>query len=87
MGHPVAPLPLLLPPAGMWKGMRINIISETRQRHLYPAFRNINGDKREYLRGFGYQGGGGREGYITMVAEYNIGKGVQGGVTQPGEGR
>ena len=50
-----------------------------------PRFRNINGDKREYLRGFGYQGGGGREGYNHQVAEYAIGKEFKEALTQPGE--
>ena len=26
-----------------------------------PQFRNVGGDKRDYLRAFGYQGGGSRE--------------------------
>jgi len=50
-----------------------------------PRFRNINGDKRDYLRGFGYQGGGGREGYNHEVAEYSIGKEFKEALTQPGE--
>ena len=28
-----------------------------------PRFRNINGDKRDYLRGFGLMGGAGRRGW------------------------
>src|SRR3984885_6333570 len=49
-----------------------------------PRFRNINGDKRDYLRGFGYQGGGGREGYQHEVAEYSIGKEYKEALTEPG---
>lgn len=37
-----------------------------------PRFRNINDDKRDYLRGFGYQGGAGR-GRGAEVAEFTIG--------------
>src|SRR5580692_8287704 len=49
-----------------------------------PQFRNIPGDKRDYLRGFGYQGGGGREGYNHEVAEYSIGKEYKEALTEPG---
>ena len=52
-----------------------------------PRFRNINGDKRDYLRGFGYQGGGGREGYNHEVAEYSIGKEYKEALTEPGPWR
>lgn len=37
-----------------------------------PRFRNIYNDKRDYLRGFGYQGGAGR-GRVTEIAEEMIG--------------
>jgi choline dehydrogenase-like flavoprotein len=50
-----------------------------------PQFRNIPGDsKRSYLRGFGYQGGGGRQGYNHEVAEYSIGKEYKEALTEPG---
>src|SRR5665811_1144536 len=38
-----------------------------------PQYRNILGDKRDYLRGFGYQGSAGREGWSRDIAEMNIG--------------
>jgi len=34
-----------------------------------PRYRNLFGDKREYLRGFGYQGGASRQGWSRAVAE------------------
>ena len=49
-----------------------------------PRYRNLFGDKRDYLRGFGYQGGGGREGYNHEVAEYSIGKEYKEALTEPG---
>ena len=33
-----------------------------------PRYRNLFGDKRDYLRGFGYQGGASREGWQRAVA-------------------
>lgn len=49
-----------------------------------PRFRNINGDKRDYLRGFGYQGGGSRGGWSRNVAELNIGADLKEALTEPG---
>jgi len=49
-----------------------------------PRYQNLFGDKRDYLRGFGYQGGGGREGYNHEIAEYSIGKEYKEALTEPG---
>jgi len=49
-----------------------------------PRFRNFFGDKRDYIRGFGYQGGGGRAGWSRDVAEYSIGKEYKEALTEPG---
>jgi len=38
-----------------------------------PRFRNLFGDKREYLRGFGYQGSANRQGWQRTVAELGVG--------------
>jgi choline dehydrogenase-like flavoprotein len=49
-----------------------------------PRFRNVNGDKRDYLRGFGYQGGAGRAGWGREVAELSIGPELKSALTEPG---
>ena len=49
-----------------------------------PRFRNINGDKRDYLRGFGYQGSGSRQGWGRDVAELSIGLQLKEALTEPG---
>lgn len=49
-----------------------------------PRFRNINGDKRGYLRGFGYQGGASRQGWQRNVAELGIGAELKEALSQPG---
>jgi choline dehydrogenase-like flavoprotein len=49
-----------------------------------PRFVNINGDKRDYLRGFGYQGGASREGWHRDVAELNIGASLKEALSEPG---
>src|SRR5678810_1246824 len=38
-----------------------------------PRYRNYFGDKRDYIRGFGYQGAANRQGWSRVVAEMNIG--------------
>jgi choline dehydrogenase-like flavoprotein len=50
-----------------------------------PRYQNIGGNKRNYLRGFGYQGGGGREGWGRYIAEANYGKAFKEALGQPGE--
>ncbi|MBX2841045.1 MAG: GMC family oxidoreductase [Flammeovirgaceae bacterium] len=49
-----------------------------------PRFRNLFGDKRDYLRGFGYQGGSGRESWQRDVPEYSIGAEFKESLTEPG---
>ncbi len=49
-----------------------------------PRFRNIGDDKRDYIRGFGYQGAAGREGWSREVAEMNIGGAFKDALTEPG---
>lgn len=49
-----------------------------------PRYQNLFGDKRDYLRGFGYQGGGGRQGYNHEVAELSIGGAYKDALTEPG---
>jgi choline dehydrogenase-like flavoprotein len=50
-----------------------------------PRYRNINAaTKRDYLRGFGYQGRASRQGWERGVDELGIGKSLKDGLTQPG---
>jgi choline dehydrogenase-like flavoprotein len=51
-----------------------------------PRFRNVNDDKRDYLRGFGYQGGASR-GRVTDVAELMIGAELKDALSEPGSWR
>jgi choline dehydrogenase-like flavoprotein len=49
-----------------------------------PRFRNIYDDKRDYVRGFGYQGGAGR-GRGAEVAEFTIGADLKDALSVPEE--
>jgi choline dehydrogenase-like flavoprotein len=49
-----------------------------------PRYRNLFGDKRDYLRGFGYQGGASRSGWARAVAELGVGGAFKDEMAQPG---
>lgn len=50
-----------------------------------PRFRNLFGDKRDYLRGFAYQGDASRSGWGRQIAELNIGGEFKDALCEPGE--
>ncbi len=52
-----------------------------------PRYRNLFGDKRDYLRGFGYQGGASRRGWHRAVSELGVGGDFKDAMAQPGEWR
>ena len=49
-----------------------------------PRFRNIYDDKRDYIRGFGYQGAASRSGWGREVAELNMGGEFKDALCEPG---
>jgi choline dehydrogenase-like flavoprotein len=49
-----------------------------------PRFRNLYGEKRDYLRGFGYQGGASRQGWNRQIAELSIGAELKNALCEPG---
>jgi choline dehydrogenase-like flavoprotein len=52
-----------------------------------PRFRNIGNDKRDYIRGFGYQGSASRTGWQREVAELSFGADLKEKATLPGPWR
>jgi len=50
-----------------------------------PRFANLYNDKRNYLRGFGYQGSASREGWSRNIAELHIGAAFKEALTEPGQ--
>ena len=50
-----------------------------------PRYRNLFGDKRDYLRGFGYQGGASRDGWSREIPELTIGAAYKEALTEPGQ--
>jgi len=62
-----------------YKGRRPNGI-------YIPRFRNIGpkSPKVDFIRGYGYQGGGGRNDWGTMIAEYAYGQELKAAILKPG---
>lgn len=52
--------------------------------YYIPRFRNLFGDKRQYLRGFGYQGSASRQGWQRAVAELGVGASFKDEMATPG---
>lgn len=50
-----------------------------------PRFRNLEGEKRDYIRGFGYQGAASRSNWRRDVAELGIGADLKETLTEPGK--
>ncbi|MCZ8196402.1 MAG: GMC oxidoreductase, partial [Flavobacterium sp.] len=50
-----------------------------------PRYQNLNGEKKNYLRGFGYQGGASRNGWESQVAEMSFGKDLKDMMGEPGK--
>ncbi len=50
-----------------------------------PRYRNIGNDKRDYIRGFGYQGAASREDWSRGVAELGVGADFKNSLTKPGK--
>ncbi|CAN5460790.1 GMC family oxidoreductase [soil metagenome] len=66
-------------------GYEDKYLSGRRANGFYiPRFRNVGTDKRDYLRGFGYQGGGTRQGWQHVIAELSLGKELKETITTPG---
>jgi choline dehydrogenase-like flavoprotein len=49
-----------------------------------PRFRNLGDEKRNYLRGFGYQGAASRQNWSRDVAEMGIGADLKNALAEPG---
>lgn len=71
--------------SGEWEGDLDKYYIGRRANGIYvPRYRNIGSDKRDYIRGFGYQGGGSRQGWQRNVAEMSFGADYKEELTKPG---
>ena len=70
---------------GIYDGFDDKYYIGRRPNGIYiPRYRNIGSDKRNYLRGFGYQGGGSRQDWTRGVRELAIGSELKGIISEPG---
>ena len=85
LGHNVMDHHYNLGVSGAVEGYEDKYIYGRRANGFYiPRFANLFGDKRNYLRGFGYQGGASRQGWSREIAELNIGGDFKEALTEPG---
>jgi choline dehydrogenase-like flavoprotein len=71
--------------SGVWEGGHDRYYYGRRANGIYiPRYRNFGSDKREYLRGFGYQGAASREGWQRSVSELAFGADFKTELTEPG---
>jgi len=85
LGHNVMDHHFRLGANGIAEGYEDKYYFGRRPNGIYiPRFRNVNGDKRDYIRGFGYQGGASRSGWSRNVAEMNFGAPLKEALSEPG---
>jgi choline dehydrogenase-like flavoprotein len=85
LGHNLMDHHFRLGASGKMEGFEDKYYYGKRPTGIYiPRFRNIGDDKRDYIRGFGYQGAASREGWSRNVAEMNIGADFKDALCEPG---
>jgi choline dehydrogenase-like flavoprotein len=85
LGHNVMDHHFRLGANGQMDGYEDKYYFGRRPTGLYiPRFRNLDGEKRDYIRGFGYQGAASRSGWNRDVAELNFGAPMKEALTEPG---
>ncbi len=86
LGHNVMDHHLGVGASGTMEGYEDKYYYGRRANGIYvPQYRNILGDKRDYLRGFGYQGGASREKWSRTIPELSLGGDYKDALAEPGE--
>ncbi|HYW51474.1 MAG TPA: GMC family oxidoreductase [Gemmatimonadaceae bacterium] len=86
LGHNVMDHHFRLGAAGDLDGLEDKYYYGRRPTGFYiPRYRNVGSDKRDYLRGFGYQGSASREEWGRAVAELGIGGEYKDNAAMPGQ--
>ena len=71
--------------SGRVEGFDDKYVYGRRANGIYiPRFRNVYDDKRDYIRGFGYQGRASREGWSREIAEMSVGAEFKDALCEPG---
>ena len=86
LGHNIMDHHYRIGASGKVEGYLDKYIFGRRPNGFYiPRFANIGKDKRDFLRGYGYQGGASRQGWKRDVAELGVGVQLKDELTEPGE--
>jgi len=86
LGHNLMDHHLGIGASGIMEGYEDQYTYGRRANGIYiPRYRNIFNDKRDYLRGFGYQGGGLRTNWNKEIAELNPGADFKEALSEPGQ--
>ena len=85
LGHNLMDHHFRIGASGRIEGLDDKYFEGRRPTGIYvPRYRNLFGDKRPYLRGFGYQGGASRSDWSRAVAELGIGAAAKDEAATPG---
>lgn len=85
LGHNVMDHHYNLGASGKVEGFEDKYVYGRRANGLYlTRFANLYGDKRDFLRGYGFQGAASRTGWSREIAEMNIGSNLKDALTEPG---
>jgi choline dehydrogenase-like flavoprotein len=88
LGHNLMDHHFKIGASGEWEGGKDNYYLGRRANGIYvPRYRNIGNDKRDYVRGFGYQGGGSRAGWNQGTEPMAFGADMKESLTKPGPWR
>jgi len=85
LGHNLMDHHLGVGASGVVEGFEDKYTFGRRANGIYiPRYRNLDGEKRDYIRGFGYQGGAGRERWSRDIPELNLGGDFKDALSEPG---
>lgn len=86
LGHNIMDHHARVGAAGLVPGFEDKYHSGRRPNAIYvPRFRNLGNERRNYVRGFGYQGGAGRSGWQRSVTELSVGAPLKAALLEPGQ--
>lgn len=85
LGHNIMDHHLNVGASGTVNGYEDKYYYGRRANGIYiPQYRNVLGDKRDYVRGFGYQGGASRQNWSREIPEMQIGGEFKDALGEPG---
>jgi choline dehydrogenase-like flavoprotein len=85
LGHNIMDHHLGVGAGGRVEGYEDKYYFGRRANGIYiPRYQNLGADKKEYLRGFGYQGSASRSGWSRQIPELSIGAELKEALSEPG---